>query len=203
MAGTSNSAIILSWLAVALTAYLIGSVPTAYLAVRWLKGQDVRGLGDGNSGAANAARVLGAGGGVVVGAVDIVKGLAVVLLAQGLLDSRAAAMTAGVLVIIGHAWPIYLRGRGGRGAAAAVGVLLATVPLVAAPLAVLGLVVLWLTRSATRAVAAVYVPLPFLAFWPAGYSYPLVAYSLVVPLLVGTCHFLSLRRGPASEVGLD
>jgi hypothetical protein len=71
------------------------------------------------------------------------------------------------------------------------------VPVVAAPLAGLALVVLYLSRSSTRAVAAMYIPLPFLAYWPAGYSYPLVAYSLGIPLLVGICHHLSLRRGLA------
>lgn len=197
MSGVPGGANLLSWLLAALIAYLIGAIPTAYLAVRWLKGQDIRSLGDGNAGAANAALILGARGGLMVGAIDIAKGLAVVLLAQGLLNSPAAAMIAGVLVIVGHAWPVYLRGRGGRGAATAVGVLLATVPVVAAPLAGLALVVLYASRSSTRAVAAMFISLPFLAYWPAGYSYPLVAYSLAIPLLVGTCHYLSLRRGLA------
>lgn len=201
MSGALNGPIILSWLLTALIAYLIGAIPTAFLAVRWLKGQDIRRLGDGNAGAANAVRVLGTGGGLVVGTVDIGKGLALVLLARWLLDSLVAEMIAGILVIIGHAWPVYLRGRGGRGAATAVGVLLATVPVVAAPMAALGLVVLYLSRSSTKAVAAMYIPLPFLAFWLAGYSYPLVFYSLAVPLLVGTCHYLSLRRGTDSGVG--
>jgi len=196
MSRALNGANLLSWLVTALMAYLIGAIPTAYLAVRWLRGQDVRNLGDGNAGAANAARILGTRGGLVVGTVDIGKGLAVVLLAQGLLDSGMAGMIAGIFVIIGHAWPIYLRGRGGRGAATAVGVLLATVPVVAAPLAALALVVLFRSKSSTRAVAALYIPLPFLAFWPAGYSCALVFYSLAIPLLVGICHYLSLRRVP-------
>jgi len=191
-----NSAIAVPWLVTGLIAYLVGAIPTAYLAVQCLKGQDVRSLGDGNAGAANAARVLGPRGGLVVGTIDVGKGLAVVLLAQGLLDSLAAAMIAGILAIIGHAWPVYLRGHGGRGAATAVGVLLATVPVVAAPMAALALVILYLSRSATRALAAMYIPLPFLVFWPAGYSYPLVFYSLTVPVLVGVCHYLSLRRRP-------
>ncbi|HEU0020944.1 MAG TPA: glycerol-3-phosphate acyltransferase, partial [Dehalococcoidia bacterium] len=106
MSRALNGANLLSWLVTALMAYLIGAIPTAYLAVRWLRGQDVRNLGDGNAGAANAARILGIRGGLVVGTVDIGKGLAVVLLAQGLLDSLVAGMIAGFLVIIGHAWPI-------------------------------------------------------------------------------------------------
>ena len=60
---------------VALAAYLIGTIPTAYLAVRWLRDQDIRHLGDGNSGASNAARILGRPIGLLIGAVDIGKGL--------------------------------------------------------------------------------------------------------------------------------
>lgn len=196
MLGALDSANFLSGFVTALIAYLIGAIPTAYLAVRWLKGQDVRSLGDGNAGAANAARALGTTSGLAVGAVDIGKGLAVVLLTQWLLDSLAAEMIAGIFVIVGHNWPVYLRGRGGRGAATAVGVLLATVPLVAVPLAILALVVLYLFKSSTKAVATLYIPLPFLAFWPGGYAYPLVVYSLAVPVMVGISHYLSLRRSP-------
>ena len=87
MLGALNSANILSWLATALIAYLIGAIPTAYLAVRWIKGQDIRCLGDRDAGAANAARALGTATGLAVGTIDIGKGLAAVLLAHWLLDS--------------------------------------------------------------------------------------------------------------------
>jgi acyl phosphate:glycerol-3-phosphate acyltransferase len=187
---------ILTWSGVFLAAYLVGAIPTAYLAGRWLKGQDLRRCGDGNAGAANLARLAGTRAGLMVGAIDIGKGAAAVLLARWLLDAPAAGMAAGVLTIIGHTWPVYLRGHGGRGAATAVGVLLAVVPLVAVPIAVPALAVLSLTGSATRALAVYYIPIPFLALWPAGYPYPLAAYSLAIPLLVGFSHYLSLRRAP-------
>ena len=86
MLGALNSANILSWLATALIAYLIGVIPAAYLAVRWIKGQDIRCLGDSNAGVANAARALGTAAGLAVGAIDSGKGLAAVLLAYWLLD---------------------------------------------------------------------------------------------------------------------
>ena len=84
-------------------------------------------MGDRNAGVANAARALGTAAGLAVGAIDIGKGLAAVLLAHWLLDSLVAQMFAGFMVIIGHVWPVFLQGRGGRGAATAVGMLLATV----------------------------------------------------------------------------
>ena len=187
----------LVWATSALAAYLIGTIPTAYLAVRWRQGQDIRRLGDGNPGAANAGVILGTRFGLVIGALDIGKGLAAVLLAALLSASPTLQMIAGFLVIAGHNWPVYLQGRGGRGAATAVGVLLAIVPVVAVPMAVLALIVLYLCKSYSKALATLYIPLPFLAFWPAGFSYPLVAYSLAVPLMVGLSHYLSLRRKPA------
>ena len=184
----------LTWTGVVLLAYFIGSVPTAYLVVRWLKGQDIRLLGDGNAGAANVSRIVGSRVGLGVGAIDVIKGIAAVLLAHWLADSTAVAMVSGVAAIAGHNWPVYLRGRGGRGAATAVGVLLAMFPLPAIPLASVGLTVLYLTRSTVKTVAAFFIPIPFLAAWPLGNSYPLIGYSLAIPLIVGASHYISLKR---------
>jgi glycerol-3-phosphate acyltransferase PlsY len=190
---------ILTWASTALAAYFVGTMPTAYLAGRLFSGQDIRQMGDGNAGAANVAYSLGVKVGIGVGIVDIAKGAAAVLLARFLFDSPIADMIAGVLVIAGHNWPVYLQGRGGRGAATAVGVLMAVVPVVGIPIAVPALTVLYLTRSTTRALATYYIPIPFLALWPAGYSVSLVGYSLAIPILVGFSHYLSLRRRPATS----
>ncbi len=184
----------LTWTGVILLAYFIGTVPTAYLVVRRLKGQDIRRLGDGNVGAANVSRIAGSRVGMGVGAIDIIKGIAAVLLARWLADPTAVAMVSGVAAIAGHNWPVYLRGRGGRGAATAVGVLLAMFPLPAILLALLGLTVLYLTRSTVKAVASFFIPIPFLVAWPLGHSYPLIGYSLAIPLIVGASHYISLKR---------
>ncbi len=185
----------LTWTGVVLLGYFIGAIPTAYLVVRRLKGQDIRRLGDGNAGAANVSRIAGNPVGLGVGAADVLKGVVAVLLARWLADPPAVAMVAGVAAIAGHSWPVYLRGRGGRGAATAAGVLLAMFfPLPAIPLAAVALTVLYLTRSTVKAVASFFIPLPFLAAWPLGYSYPLIGYSLAIPLLVGASHYLSIKR---------
>ncbi|MCH8226554.1 MAG: glycerol-3-phosphate acyltransferase, partial [Chloroflexi bacterium] len=113
----------LAWPGLLLISYFIGSVPTAYLATRLLKGQDIRQLGDRNVGAANVYRSVGPGIGVAVGIIDIAKGAVAVLLVKGLVDSTGLEMTAGVAALAGHNWPVYLGLRGGRGAATAVGVL--------------------------------------------------------------------------------
>jgi glycerol-3-phosphate acyltransferase PlsY len=189
---------ILIWVSTALVAYFIGTAPTAYLVGRLFSGQDIRQMGDGNAGAANVAHALGVKVGIGVGIIDIAKGAVAILIARLLFDSLIAEMIAGVLVIAGHNWPVYLQGRGGRGAATAVGVLMAAVPLVAVPIALPALTVLYLTRSTTKALATYYVPTPFLALWPAGYSLYLVGYSLAIPTFVGISHYLSLRRARVS-----
>lgn len=180
------------------TAYLIGSIPSAYLVTRWLTGRDIRQLGDGNSGAANVFRSVGNRAGIFVGVADIGKGAVAVLLVRGVLDSNAAAMLAGVVVVAGHNWPIHLQWRGGRGAATAVGVLLVMLPLIAIPLSLVALVFLYLARSSIRVLAFLFISIALLS-WPAGYSFPIVLYSVGIPVLVGTSHYLSVRRNGSQE----
>ena len=179
---------------VLLGAYLIGSIPTAYLATLFLRGDDIRQLGDRNSGAANVFRNVGPAAGIAVGVIDIVKGAVAVILAIVALDSNRAEMVAGALVVVGHNWPILLRFRGGRGAAPAVGVLLATVPLLAIPLGLASLLVLYFTKKATASLGFFLILLPFLAWAAMPYPYSLVGYVLFIPLLVGVSHLISLKR---------
>ena len=186
---------LLLWTFVLGAAYLIGAIPTAYLAVSWAKGQDIRALGDGNVGAGNAARVLGVRAGLIIASVDIAKGAACVLLSQLTLGLAEEGMAAGFAAVVGHVWPVYIRGRGGRGAAPAVGALMAALPLVAFYSVLPGLVVLYWTRSSTKALAVFYIPIPFLAFGLPVYSYLEVGYSLLILVTVGVCHLLGKRRG--------
>ena len=179
---------------VLLGAYLIGSIPTAYLATLFLRGDDIRQLGDRNSGAANVFRNVGPKAGLAVGVIDILKGALAVILSIVALDSNRAEMVAGALVVVGHNWPILLRFRGGRGAAPAVGVLLATVPLLAIPLGLASLVVLYFTKKATASLGFFLILLPFLTWAAMPYHYSLVGYVLFIPLLVGVSHFISLKR---------
>ncbi len=184
----------LIWAVCAATAYLAGTIPTAYVVGRWLQGADIRSLGDGNIGAGNAGRVWGARIGLMVGVVDVGKGMAAALLARWMLDGPAAPMLAGLLVILGDACPVYLQGRGGRGGAAAGGALLVMMPWVAAPMGAAALGVLWLTKNTTAALAVYYIAIPLLALLSNRYSDNWAAYAVVVPALVGVIHFLSLRR---------
>ena len=186
------------WPGLILTSYLIGSLPTAYLATRLLKGQDIRQLGDRNVGAANVYRSVGPRAGLAVGIIDIAKGAVAVLLVKGLVDSTSLEMAAGVAALAGHNWPIHLGLRGGRGAATAVGVLLAALPALAIPLGLMALVVLYLTRSGIKSLGFFLIAIPVAAgliLWVGtnSYSYPITAYALAIPLIVGLSHYISVK----------
>jgi len=179
------------WLIV-LVAYLLGSVPTAYIAGRTLKGIDIRHIGDGNMGAANAYRQLGPRVGVMVGVVDAAKGTLAVLIAQAANVPQAVVLLAGAATVFGHNWPIFLGFRGGRGESTTIGVLLAvlTIPMliVAAP----AILAHFIFRDTTKAAAFIFVPLP-LVCWLLGLSGVLIVYSIALPCLVGFTHFLRTR----------
>ncbi len=148
--------------------YLIGSFPTAWLVGRHVLGKDadVRVLGDGNVGATNIGRLIGARWGTFVGAVDIAKGFVAVSvfdsiyrLAEPVEHWGAVSepgLAAGVACVVGHIWPIWLRFRGGRGAATAIGVLGA---VFTAPVLLLTLptaLVLLVTRNTSIAFCTIY-----------------------------------------------
>ena len=107
--------------------YLVGSVPTAYIIGRLVKGIDLRQYGTGNIGAANVWYSVGKGWIFPQGVFDLfVKGPTPVWLARYALDlSLEVQVAAGLLAIVGHNWPVFLGWRGGRGIAPIVGVLLA------------------------------------------------------------------------------
>lgn len=106
--------------------YLIGSIPTAYLFGRWLKGIDIRQHGSGNIGATNAFRVLGKGWGTVILILDIAKGIiAVTLVGDALqLTVLGRRLLLALAVVCGHNWTIFLQFKGGKGIATSLGVLI-------------------------------------------------------------------------------
>lgn len=103
-------------------AYLLGSLPTAYLATRLVTGKDIRTMGDGNMGARNVVRCVGWAPGVLVGVVDILKGALVVKLAQAWRVSDGALLVIALCVTLGHDFSLFTRLRGGQGMATILGV---------------------------------------------------------------------------------
>jgi glycerol-3-phosphate acyltransferase PlsY len=104
-------------------AYLLGSIPSAYIVGRLLKGLDIREVGDGRIGMAATFRRVGLLGAIIVGIMDVGKGAVAVLLAQKLGLPLLIVLLAGLTVVVGHNWSIFLRFRGGKGALTTYGVL--------------------------------------------------------------------------------
>jgi glycerol-3-phosphate acyltransferase PlsY len=114
---------------VLVVAYLLGSVPTSYIVVYRLTGQDIRSMGNGNPGTMNVLDSVGWGAAVIVGVGDICKGAAAVMIAYTAGLGDLGAVTAGMIAVIGHDFSIFLRFDGGNGTAALIGGLLAIIPL--------------------------------------------------------------------------
>ncbi|HWG39906.1 MAG TPA: glycerol-3-phosphate 1-O-acyltransferase PlsY [Candidatus Acidoferrales bacterium] len=123
------------YLIVAVVAYLLGSIPFGYLLVRIFRGEDIRQTGSGNIGATNVARSGAKGLGIVTLALDAIKGALAVFFAMGLAHSaklcnseefcaaglRLMALAA-LFAVLGHVFPVWLRFKGGKGVATALGV---------------------------------------------------------------------------------
>lgn len=208
--------------AAALGGYLLGSIPTAYLVVRWVtKGVvDIRQAGDGNAGANNVNRVCGRRWAILVGAVDIAKGVAAVLVfnllsrlvnpgltgsPSGLPDPLAlvfaltpAGMLAGAAAMAGQIWPVWLKFHGGRGAATALGITGAALPAAVLIMALPCIAVLLLTRSTIIALPFIYLTSMALARAVFGVGWGAIGYCLGIFVVVGAVHFWAVRsRRPA------
>jgi glycerol-3-phosphate acyltransferase PlsY len=116
----------LPWL---IASYLLGAVPTSYLAGRLFRGIDLREHGSRNLGATNLYRVLGWRYAVPVGLLDAAKGLVPVLVfAPQVSSSELFALICGLVAVVGHVFSVFVGFKGGKGVATAAGVMLGLTP---------------------------------------------------------------------------
>ncbi len=149
-----------------LTAYILGGIPFGYLAGRVVGGIDIREHGSRNTGTTNALRTLGVGPAIAVLVLDLGKGLAPVLIARWLGMDSLYVMLAGVTVVAGHNWSIFLRFRGGRGVATTVGVVLGLAPQVMLIIMLIGISITIITRyvSLGAVIGAILLPILMIGF---------------------------------------
>ena len=187
-------------------AYLLGSMPTGYLAGRLLRGIDIRAHGSGSTGATNVLRTLGKGPALAVLLVDVLKGVAAVVLARWLYPWLQAppdwvpwaVCLCGLAALLGHSRSVWLGFTGGKSAATGLGVLLALSWPVGAGAAAVFALVLALARivslgsmlAALTAIALVHVlpePLPYRLLVVAGGLYVIALHRAnIARLLAGT-----------------
>jgi acyl phosphate:glycerol-3-phosphate acyltransferase len=186
-----------AWLLLA--AYFLGSIPFGLLLAKLLGGADVRKAGSGNIGAANVARVAGPLAGMLTLLLDTAKGAAAVWLAARFThESDAWMMLAALAALAGHCFPVWLKFKGGKGVATALGVFLALCPLAAlAALLLFAIVVAyWRYVSLGSISAAGAIPLLMYFLWAPHHAPPLIIAfgSLAAALLVVYKHAGNIQR---------
>lgn len=178
---------------IVLCAYLMGSIPTGLLLAKAFGGVDIRTQGSGNIGATNVYRTLGRKVGILTLVGDCLKGLIPVLAAKwlGLPDLWVAAV--GLAAFLGHIFPVFLRFKGGKGVATALGVFLGASPL--AVLAALGvfIVVLVSWRYVSLASITAAAAMPALAAL-IDKKPMIVAMSLIIAAIVIIKHHQNISR---------
>jgi len=170
--------------------YLLGTIPTAYLVTRLVKGWDIRELGGGNVGGTNVYREVGLGPALLVLLFDIGKGAAAVAIAKWWLDvPDIFILLAALAAVIGHNWMPWLKFAGGKGMGATVGALCVLFPAYGYTLElVIFLAILLIPLAITRNIAlAMFLglfSLPFIV-WFSSYSIIATVISVVVFLIIG------------------
>ena len=182
--------------------YLLGSLPFGYWAGR-LKGVDLRTVGSGNTGGTNAVRVLGPKVGVPVIVLDIAKG-AVAAWIGGEIGGADAAVLASVAAVLGHAFPFWLRFRGGKAVATGAGTMLALVPWIGVTVFIIWIVVGLVTRYVS--VASIVAAFSYSVLCViSGQPWAITAYTFVAALFVLWRHrenVARLRAGTENRLNL-
>jgi glycerol-3-phosphate acyltransferase PlsY len=173
-------------------AYVLGAVPWSYVLARWA-GQDIYCLGDGNVGAHNVMRHVGRGWGAVALVLDTAKGMLAVALANAVGGPAWLPIAAAVVAVLGHNYPVWLGGRGGKGLATSMGTVLALFPALAWLIAGSTVVFIALTKNlGFSGVAVGLLLLPAAAVF--GYGTMHIVAPLVLLAVMGWRQWPDLRR---------
>lgn len=173
-------------------AYLLGSIPSAYIVGRLLKGIDIRDVGDGRIGTSYSFRRLGFTGGMTVAFMDFGKGVTAVLLAQSLTDELAIVLLASLVVVVGHNWSVFLHFQGGKGAATTYGVLASLIFWQLLIGLVTAGIVYFFTHKAGLATGIMFGTLP-LVLWIYGASISVVTFPAFLSLPMLLKHHLMIK----------
>ena len=185
-----------------IAAYLLGSVPSAYLAAKWSRGIDIRQYGTGKVGAANVLSAASKRLAIPVAIFDIGKGAVTVWVAQLLGLGAAEQVTVGIITIVGHNWPIFLRFQGGRGILTSLGV----ITMLSPKLGLIVLVMAYLLAPLRQMALGVFLALVSLPIFSWFLSQPLdieerlpITLGFVALALIGLSKRLVVPRTPLSK----
>ena len=173
----------------AIIPYLIGSIPFGLILGKLFGYGDIRKIGSGNIGATNALRTGNKWLGGLTLFCDMLKGVIAVFLVK--LFAPNLIYIAGILAIIGHIFPIWLKFKGGKGVATAIGVLLAINPIIALVLIGVWIATFFITRISSLSALSGFLGATIFAFF---YEIDLSAYTLIITIIIFITHRHNIIR---------
>jgi acyl phosphate:glycerol-3-phosphate acyltransferase len=185
-----------------LCGYVLGSVPTGFLAGR-ARGVDVRREGSGNIGMANVLRTAGKWPAIVTMAGDMLKGFVPVFLARTVTENEWVVAATALAAIVGHCWPVFLRFKGGKAVATGAGTTIALAPVVGFGLFAFWWAVVLVSRYTSLGAISVMIVTP-VVFLLTSQPVPYVLYTVIGGSLVLWRHrenALALAKGTERKIG--
>jgi glycerol-3-phosphate acyltransferase PlsY len=173
--------------------YLIGAIPVGFLVARAAGGIDIRGKGSGTIGATNVLRTLGPIPAVLTLLGDVVKGFVAVRVAEILGPEPGWGAAGALLAIVGNCWSVFLRFKGGKGVATALGAFLALTPAAIVPAAIVWIVIVAAFRYVSLASILASVTLP-MGGWILGYPPVYAATAAGAAALILWRHHENVKR---------
>ena len=185
-----------------IVAYLLGSVPGGYIMAR-IKNVDIINQGSGNAGATNVLRTMGKKEAAITLIFDGAKGFLVIYAAQMLNFSPQLVLLSGILVIIGHNWPVFFGFKGGRGIATSLGILVGLSWQVILVVLVFGLLVIGISRYVSLGSITGAVILPFVMYF-LGLHTVYIIFGIIMSVLGIVRHTPNIKRlleGTENKIG--
>ena len=176
-----------------LAAYLLGSIPSAYIAGRMKKGIDIRSVGSRNMGTLNVYHELGLAAAIPVLIADMSKGIAAILLSRWLGVPMIWQLVAGFISVAGHCFPVFLQFRGGKGGAPALAILLFLMPSTIPFFVAIAVIALLITRNYAFCYSFALITFPFAA-WLIYSSSTLILFSIALLLFLLIIYTSRLRE---------
>jgi glycerol-3-phosphate acyltransferase PlsY len=176
-----------------LISYLIGAISFSIILTKRIKKVDIREYGSGNAGATNTMRVLGKGPAIAVLLLDVLKGVAAILIAEAFHLSEWGIVLSGFFAIVGHVWPIYYGFKGGKGVATTIGVFMMISFLPTLIAGIVTILLIAITRYVSLGSLILILVTPILAyFFHAPPSFTIV--GLILFLISAYKHRENIRR---------
>lgn len=173
-----------------IAAYFIGNISPAILIGKMMLGIDIRSKGSGNAGATNTLRVLGKKAAIATLVIDVLKGVAAVLIGK-YIGGQDLAMACGMAVFIGHIWPMIFGFRGGKGIATAFGTIVTIEPLLGLIYAIIGLSTVAITRKVSVGSLVTSILFPVIAYF---FEPRYLLWATTMAVIILFKHRLNIKR---------